>query len=131
MFYIKETEKFGRGLYASRRIKTGELVTQCEILVLSPDDTKKVNETELQFYTFKFDSERDCLVLGDGEIFNHSDNPNVSYTLVTLNENGRSRKVMIFTAKRDIDECEQLFIDYAADVTVNTDGYLAQKSLVG
>ncbi len=126
MYHIKTSEEMGRGLYASRTILKGETITICEILTLSPEDTKKVNETDLKYYTFKLDSTRDCLVLGDGEIFNHDDSPNVSYRLV----NALERQRMAFKATRTIIKGEQLFIDYNADVSVNAEEYKQQKSLI-
>ena len=126
MYMIKVTKEFGRGLYATETIKEGQVVTECEVLVLSPEDTVKVNQTDLQYYTFVFDEQRDCLVLGDGEIFNHSDTPNVAYKLV----NYQGRKLMHFVATKTIKEDEQLFTDYNADVKVDTTAYIETKSLL-
>lgn len=41
MYYIKQCKTYGRGLYASRDVKRGEIITICELLILSPEDTKK------------------------------------------------------------------------------------------
>lgn len=127
-YKLKMSEEMGRGLYACENIDRGSLISQCEILLLSPADTVKVNETELQFYTFKFDQTQDCLVLGDGEIFNHSDDANVSYKL----EDFDGRKVMRFYATQTIPVGEQLFIDYSADVKdLDVSGHISNPSLVG
>lgn len=127
MFRLETTEQFGRGLYANRHIGQGEIITECEILVLSPDDTKTVNTTELQYYTFVYNETQDCLVLGFGEIFNHDDSANVSYELIDF----AGRKVMQFKAKSFIPIDSQLFIDYSQDIQVEVDDYKNQKSLVG
>lgn len=126
IYSLKVTDEFGRGLYASKRIVRGDVITRCELLVLSPADTLAVNGTELQFYTFKFDDQRDCLCLGDGEIFNHSDVANVSYGLETLD----GRQVMVFRALGAILPGDQLFINYAADVAVDATAYV-NRNLVG
>lgn len=126
MYKIKFTDVDGRGLYATRPIQKGETIMICELLVLSQDDTKVVNSTSLKYYTFKLDSNRDCLVLGDAELFNHSDQPSISYKLEPL----ESRQVMKFTATRDIKEGEQLFIDYNEDTCIKVDQYLNNKSLL-
>jgi SET domain-containing protein len=115
-------EGMGRGIIAEKDIKRGEVITNCELLVLSPEDTIKVNETDLKWYTFTFNAEtnQDCLVMGDGEIFNHDDDANVLYGLIEFN----GRKLMRFQACRDIKRGEQLFIDYGADVKkVDIEGY--------
>jgi uncharacterized protein len=113
-YSVQLIEGMGRSIIAERDIKRGEVITNCELLVLSPEDTVKVNETDLQWYTFTFnkDTKQDCLVMGDGEIFNHDDNANTLYGLIDWN----GRKLMRFQACRDIKKGEQLFIDYNADV---------------
>ncbi len=119
MITLKQTEEFGRGLYASEVIEAGTILMDCELLVLSPEDTLKVNQTDLQYYTFVFDSIRDCLVLGLGEIFNHADASNVSYALVDIGP----RSVMRFTATTAIEAGAQLMINYNADALVATASY--------
>lgn len=125
-YTLKVTPEFGRGLYASRVIQPGEVVTRCELLVFSADDTPKVNDTDLKYYTFKFNETQDCLCLGDGEIFNHQDVSNVSYQL----EDFEGRKVMVFRAKEVIQAGLQLFINYTDDVAVNATEYV-NKNMVG
>ena len=122
IYSVQMIDGMGRGIIAERDIKRGEVITNCELLVLSPEDTVKVNETDLKWYTFTFNAEtsQDCLVMGDGEIFNHDDDANVLYGLIEFN----GRKLMRFQACRDIKRGEQLFIDYGADVKkVDIEGY--------
>lgn len=126
LYAIKMFEAMGRGIVANYRIITGETVASCEILVLNELDTVIINTTDLKHYTFKYSETRDCLVLGDGEIFNHADVPNVSYSLETIGD----RKLMVFKALKDIEAGEQLFIDYSADTMVDTAEYLKNKSLI-
>jgi SET domain-containing protein len=122
IYSVQMIDGMGRGIIAEKDIKRGEVITNCELLVLSPEDTVKVNETDLKWYTFTFNAEtsQDCLVMGDGEIFNHDDDANVLYGLIEFN----GRKLMRFQACRDIKRGEQLFIDYGADVKkVDIEGY--------
>jgi SET domain-containing protein len=121
-YSVQMIEGMGRGIIAERDIKRGEVITNCELLVLSPEDTVKVNETDLKWYTFTFNAnaKQDCLVMGDGEIFNHDNNANTLYGLIEWN----GRKLMRFQACRDIKQGDQLFIDYNADVDrVEIEGY--------
>lgn len=127
MVRIVMHSEMGRCLYSVNPIHAGMVIMQCELLVLSEVDTPLVNETDLKYYTFKFNDKQDCLVLGLGEIFNHHDKPNVSYELIDIG----GRKVMQFRATENIWSDTQLFIDYAADTAVNTEGYINTKSLVG
>ncbi len=114
MYYLKLHETMGRGLFALQDIPAQRIIFTAELLVLSPADTVTVNTTDLQYYTFKYNDAQDCLVLGDGEIFNHSDTPNVGYKLIDFD----GRKLMAFYTLRDVQQHEQLFIDYSVDVAV-------------
>lgn len=118
-YYTMMTEQYGRGVYANTNLKKGDILFFAELLVLSAQDTKVVNTTDLQYYTFKYTDTQDCLVLGDGEIFNHSDNAQVVYDLISLN----GRHMMQFTLLCDVNKDDQLFIDYTYDTPVYTDKY--------
>lgn len=111
-FYIKTTKKYGRGVYAARNISKGETIEVCEILILSRADTIKIDKTDLKWYVFKYNDHQDCLVLGNGELFNHSNNANTSYILLD--------NKMYFVSKKDIKKGRQLFTDYNQDAKVDT-----------
>jgi SET domain-containing protein len=124
-YYIKSTAEMGRGLYALTDLDAGKILFSAELLVLSPDDTIKVNETDLKYYTFKYNDTQDCLVLGDGEIFNHNDTANIGYRLVDSD----GRKIMLFYTLSPILAHDQLFINYSADIAVQTESYV-NKNLI-
>ncbi len=128
-YYVLMTEQYGRAVFAEKDLKKGDSVMYCEVLVLSAQDTKVVNTTDLKDYTFVFDAEnkQDCLVLGDGELFNHgptnnsdvkeSSDANTRFYLNTIN----SRPMMIFRTTKDVKKDDQLFIDYNADLKESVD----------
>ena len=117
--FIKEEKGYGRGLYSLHTIPKDIILFTAELLVLSEEDTKLVNTTDLKYYTFTYNDKQDCLVLGDGEMFNHSDSPNVGFKLIDYD----GRKRMAFFTLKDVSQYEQLFINYNADVIVNTNEY--------
>lgn len=133
MVKITVSKKYGREVTADQYIYQNDTIVSCELLVLGESDTKIVNTTDLQFYTFKYNEVQDCLVLGHGEIFNHSDTPNAKYELTYITSlyegSYQTRKVMKFTALRDIQRDEQIFIDYTQDVNVDASKYV-DKNLV-
>lgn len=118
-YTVMVSPEMGRGLYATRDLAAGETIMDCELLVLSETDTPIVNSTDLQWYTFKYDKQRDCLVLGLGEIFNHDDAANVNYELVLVD----GRHMMRFSTNQPVVAGDQLFIDYTADADVDVSGY--------
>ena len=124
-YHIKVEAATGRGLYANYDLRAGMVIASEELLVLSSFDTPFVNGTDLKYYTFKFDMLQDCLVLGDGELYNHSDDPNVGYKLCDHD----GRKVMTFFTLKEVKTGEQLFIDYTDDEKVDTKKYVV--NLIG
>ena len=122
-YYVRDTTDMGRGVFADRDFKAGELICYCELLVFSATDKELFEETDLKYYTFRFNDTQDCLVLGDGELFNHSDRENVSYELVTIPDAIKPRTLMKFTTTRPILQDEQMFINYSADIQVDTKQY--------
>lgn len=125
MTHIKTEEKTGRGVYATFYMPPEQVIAREELLVLNTEDSARVNGTDLQYYTFVFNETQDCLVLGDGELYNHSDDPNVGYQLVDYD----GRKLMMFFTLREIQKGEQLFINYSTDMKVDTTKYTV--NLVG
>lgn len=118
-YYVMNTAEMGRAVFAARDLKIGEVVMYCEVLVLNSADTFLVNLTGLKDYTFVYNrgqyehEKQDCLVLGDGEIFNHdSEEPSVSYELININ----GRPMMCFRMIENVKAHHQLFIDYNADL---------------
>ncbi len=129
---IKLFEGMGRGLtvgisFDQKDVDIRIRLTVCEILLLDHEDTILVNRTALKHYTFAYSATQDCLVLGNGEIFNHSDTPNVSYGI----EHVDGRSMMVFRLIKPVLAGEQLFIDYNQDIQVETKEYVASKSLIG
>jgi len=104
---IRNNDK-GRGVYTQYSITRGDRVHECTMLVyprgVRPDRFMKRYVWEWR------DGRRvtDAICLGMGSLFNHSPKPNVS-----------SRRLfkscrMIFTALRDIQDGEELLVDYGA-----------------
>lgn len=127
MYYLENTQEYGRHLIASKPIAADTLIAQCELLVLGEHDTRIINTTDLQYYTFKYNETQDCLVLGDGEIFNHSIDANVSYHI----ENIDGRMFMMFRTLREVEYGEGLFINYNADETVDVSKYTISLMGIG
>lgn len=118
-YYVAVTPEMGRGLYAARNIDAGVVLFVAELLVLSERDTKMVDLIDLQYYTFKYNDKQDCLVLGDGELFNHDNDANVKYELQDYGD----RKVMVFTTTKAVKADEQLMTNYSQDVVVDIKSY--------
>jgi len=109
-FYIKNTKKYGRGLYAQRNIKKGEVIERSPVISISKKEGDDTIKTVFNFYVYEWaEGFHSALALGYGSLFNHSPNHNVDYC--NLYETG----LIVFTAKRNIKKGEQLFINYGYD----------------
>lgn len=98
----------GRGVFATRNIKNGDLVERCPVLQL---DEKDIGG-ELLNYVFYGDNEKTRLVaMGNGMLFNHSSFPNVAYY---LEETPLGPELIIY-ALRDIRKGEELFYNYGSE----------------
>ena len=103
----------GRGVVAREDIEQNTVIAEYELLILSTEDTKLISNTILATYTYTFNQEtaQDCIALGEGSLFNHSDSPNIGYQIINKNE----KSVLRISSLRKIQSGEQLFIDYGAD----------------
>lgn len=103
--YFIDKCTFGRGLFALTDIKAGTEVLVNRVILTAKDAVPD--------YNFHYNDDKDCICLGDGELFNHSSDANIGYKFQwkpVLDD-----YCMVFKALRDIKEGEQLFIDYRQD----------------
>lgn len=112
MLLVKNTKKYGRGVYAARTIETGELVEASPVLILDEWESNRINPTILNCYVFAWDDDhkRSAVAFGFGSLFNHSTKENITY------KNNYENNTIEFMALRDIKKGEQLFVDYGYGV---------------
>jgi SET domain-containing protein len=105
---IKTYPGMGRGVYSRVSIRRGAIVEVAPVIPLTVKDWKLIKKTSLQTYVFAWgpNERSNAIALGCGGLFNHSDDPNMSFCL-------NIRKLRItFRARRDIAASEQLTINY-------------------
>jgi SET domain-containing protein len=98
----------GRGIVAGRRFAEGEVIERAPVLVIPAADWRLVQDTVVSKYCFSWGRElKDAaLALGRCSLFNHSYKAN-AYAQPYAKE-----RVMEFLAFRDIDEGEEITINY-------------------
>ena len=105
---IGQSNVSGRGVFATRSIRNGDVIEHCPVLEL---DEKDIGG-ELLNYVFYGEHEKKRLVaMGNGMLFNHSSFPNVAYY---LEETPLGPELIIY-ALRDIRKGEELFYNYGSD----------------
>lgn len=98
----------GRGVFAKFAFKKGELIEECPVIEIAVHDPSNTNEGTLitYFYYFGKIKERANLALGFGSLYNHTYEPNATYT-----ENYKE-KTMSFVALKDIKSGEEITVNY-------------------
>ncbi|KAJ7505404.1 cytidine deaminase-like protein [Mycena galericulata] len=106
---IKHSPGKGRGVFAARAIASQNLVEISPVLLFNKEEYEKHGKfTILDEYTFKWTNGRMALALGS--LFNHSNFPNVSYTIDPSTDSIR------YTATRNIEPDEELCIYYGTNL---------------
>ena len=106
--YLKDSPLHNLGVFSSQKIEKGEVIDICPFISFPQSSKEKI--PVFSNYAFCYPRSDNwtthALVLGYGSYYNHSETPSVDWN---TNENDRT---FIFFAIRDIDEGEELFINY-------------------
>ena len=104
---VKRTANKGRGVFALKDFKEGEIIEKCPIINITPEERKHCEKTVLNFYIYPWRSTRSgSVVLGYGSIYNHSFDPNADWKQNFKEEN------MIYRALKDIKKEEEILVNY-------------------
>ena len=108
--YVGKSEiiNAGRGVFARRDIKKGEIIETSPIIEISKYDTSNLKDSFLVTYFFYFgkNKQRLATALGFGSIYNHSQKPNITYKIKPRD------KLIEFTALDDINKDDELTFNY-------------------
>jgi SET domain-containing protein len=106
--YVRTVRGMGRGVFAGRRFRAGEVIEVCPVLLISESMERKCRDEIIDKYIFEWDKTGDvaAIAFGFGSLYNHSADPNATF--------GRRKrdKVIVFRATRTIAKGEQIFVDY-------------------
>lgn len=97
----------GRGVFAARSFKADELIEECPIIYLTPEDYLHAKQTTLLNYYFLNEPEnRSAIALGYGSLYNHSYKPNATY------KKHLDEGLIQFYAIKDIQKDEEITVNY-------------------
>ena len=104
---IRKTGKKGRGVFALKNFKTGEIVENCPVINITPKERKALEKTIFAYYIYPWRSTRSgSLVLGYGSLYNHSFNPNADWR-----QNFKTQS-MVYRAVKPIKKGEEITVNY-------------------
>jgi len=106
--YINHAAGKGLGVFAGKSFKIGEVIEECPVIILSKEDSDRVDTTALWHYRFVWgdDETEGAICLGYGSIYNHSHTPNAEF------DPKYAERKIVFNALQDIAEGEEICIDY-------------------
>ena len=99
----------GRGVFAKRDIKKGEIIEKCPVIEVPKHDLSNLKESILVTYFYYFGKNKEWLtvVLGFGSIYNHTYKPNTIYKIK------RKERVIDFIALNYIKKNEEITVNYS------------------
>jgi hypothetical protein len=103
---------YGRGVFAGKNFKRGELLEVCPLLVLDKYAAELAwiaHGNIFERYYFDYNDQYSAIALGYGSLYNHSKNPNATYSI-----NTDSNELVIYALK-NIKKDSQVFINYGYD----------------
>lgn len=106
---VRRVKGKGRGVFARRWIRNGDVIERVPVLVLTADEVEDGSSWDgLAGYCFLWGERKLALALGYGSLYNHSYQPNARYDDV-------GQRTKVFTAMRDIQPGEEITINYNGD----------------
>ena len=106
--YVRRVRGMGRGVFAGRRYRKGEVIEVCPVIPLTRREYRALRGGVLDRYVFLWTQPgyAVAVVLGLGSIYNTSSDPNCRYTQRWTTQD------MVYRATRDIEPGEQILVDY-------------------
>lgn len=104
---LKNIRHRGRGVFAKKKIKKGEVIEICPVIPIPLKEERWLKKTFIDNYYFEWGSRNQpAIVLGYGSLYNHSYNPNAEH------DERVKKKEMVFKALKDIKKGEEITHNY-------------------
>ncbi len=104
---VKRTKERGRGVFALKDFKSGEIIESCPVINVTPSERKHLEKTIFDFYLYPWRSTQSgSLALGYGSLYNHSFTPNADWK-----QNFKTNS-MVYRAIKPIKKGEEILVNY-------------------
>jgi hypothetical protein len=108
--YLREVAGKGRGVFAARNFRKGELVEAAPVIVMPDEHIEIIDKTALADYYYKWGDDHFALALGYGSLYNFSATPNLSF------QPDLKGKIILYRARKSIREDQELTINYQCEL---------------
>ena len=108
MIHVERSIGKGRGVYAGREFRPGDLIESAPVVVIPAAQRASIAATILDYFVFEWGAEglEVAVVLGFGSLYNHSSSPNAHYHKDVANS------LVEFVCVAPIAEGEEILINY-------------------
>jgi len=106
---IGTTPSRGRGVFATRAFRAGEVIERAPVVVFPRVDVHGLERTLLDDYWFWWDEVHNAAALGCGSLYNHACPANARY------DRDLAARILVFTAVRDIAPGAEITVNYHGD----------------
>lgn len=103
---VRDVKGKGRGVFALKKFKRGDVIERCPVLVISTRHAERVLTSKLGHYAFDWDKDDISLLLGYGMIYNHSYSPNAKI------EHNITKRTSDVIARTSIKPGEEILVNY-------------------
>ena len=105
---VKESSGKGRGVFAEKNFKEGEIIETCPVIVFPAEEVDALESIQLSNYYFAWGaaSEEAAIALGYGSLYNHSYTPNATY------QKDFDNSLLKYICIREIQKNEEITINY-------------------
>lgn len=114
--YAAPSWRHGRGVFAARRFRTGEIIDRCPVITVSARDRDVLDGTVVGSYLYERGGGA-AIALGLGSLLNHSFEPNAACELVD------GEDMAVFRALRAIEAGEEVTILYCDEADLWFDAH--------
>lgn len=112
--FVAASGVHGRGVFARREFREGEVLENCPVLVLDDEEMAEVGATALSGHLFDWEG-GGALALGNTSLLNHSFEPNAAYDM------DYERLRITVRAIRPISPGEEITVNYGGAPDARTD----------
>ena len=104
--YVGSAGKKGRGVFALKPFKKGEIIEISPYISIPPRDDKKLTDTIINSYWYELDKRNAAIGLGLTSLYNHDQSPNAAFSI------NRTRRTIKIKTTWNIRPNEEITIDY-------------------
>ena len=112
--YVAPAGKKGRGIFARKNMKRGEVIEISPYIELPPADYIRCRDSVINEYRYEVKGRKCALGLGYTSLYNHSEESNADFTV------NSKRRTITIKAVKSIKRNEEITINYGYELALSS-----------